>query len=159
MLKILLQIIKEEKKIIIFVILPLFLLTRFWGIGIIRGDSMNPSFYHNDLFLYEKTVSDLDYDDVLLVEKSRSKVIIKRIVALPGDHLVITDGIIYVNGHKSNAEYEYIENSDDEFDVEIAEGHVYLLGDNRQDSLDSRSVGQFSIDHIHGRVRGTPFSF
>lgn len=89
---------------------------------------------------------------------SENKTLIKRAVAVGGDKVKIVDGVLYVNGVKESGEYLSKENNImysgfsplqvDEFTVK--NGYVYLLGDNRNVSHDSRSIGQISLDEING---------
>ncbi|MDY4560009.1 MAG: signal peptidase I, partial [Eubacteriales bacterium] len=89
---------------------------------------------------------------------SENKTLIKRAVAVGGDKVKIVDGVLYVNGVKESGEYLSKENKImysgfsplqvDEFTVK--NGYVYLLGDNRNVSHDSRSIGQISLDEING---------
>lgn len=95
---------------------------------------------------------------VVATVKSENKTLIKRAVAIGGDKVKIVDGVLYVNGVKENGEYLSNENKImysgfsplqvEEFTVK--NGYVYLLGDNRNVSHDSRSIGQISLDEING---------
>ena len=84
-----------------------------------------------------------------------AKLLVKRIVAVPGDTVSIADGQVYVNGEASDASY-----TKDGFtggsmpEVTVPAGHVFVLGDNRQNSTDSRSpvVGFVDINAIKGKV-------
>lgn len=80
---------------------------------------------------------------------------IKRIVATEGDLLEIRDGSLYVNGNieelksKKGMTYELIEIS---YPITIPKDHVFVMGDNREKSYDSRVMGPIKLEQIKGRV-------
>lgn len=82
---------------------------------------------------------------------------IKRVIGLPGDHIVIEDGSVYVNEEKLEENYldpgTVTKSADGVFtDVIVPDGHVYVLGDNREVSGDSRRFGCVPIDKIEGKA-------
>lgn len=79
--------------------------------------------------------------------------LIKRIIGLPGDHLVIRDGKVYINGEELIEEY-ILGDTLDNMELIVPEGHYMLMGDNRENSLDSRhsEVGMVAKKDIVGRV-------
>lgn len=99
-------------------------------------------------------------DIVVAYVSKENKTLIKRVVAVGGDKVKIENGILYVNGIKESGEYLSAENKRmysgiellnvDEFVVK--ENYVYLLGDNRSVSHDSRAIGQIGVDEIKGVV-------
>ncbi len=80
---------------------------------------------------------------------------IKRVVATAGDHVVIKEGKVYVNGHQLIEDYlpegteTYSENYND---FVVPDGYVFAVGDNRSVSLDCRAFGCIPIDKIEGKV-------
>lgn len=82
---------------------------------------------------------------------------IKRVIGLPGDHVEIKEGKVFVNGEVINEEYldagTRTKMKDGMFsDVVVPDGYVYVLGDNREVSADSRSFGCIPIDKIEGKA-------
>ena len=76
-------------------------------------------------------------------------VVIKRVYGLPGETISCEDGKIYINGSLIEDEYGYRETSD--FGpVTLGENEYFLLGDNREISLDSRVFGKVTRDEIEG---------
>lgn len=80
---------------------------------------------------------------------------VKRVIGLPGERIAIHDGSVYINGKKLDEPYikESIEYTMDE--ILIEEGHVFVLGDNRNDSTDSHSsyVGALPMSMLKGKVQ------
>ena len=80
---------------------------------------------------------------------------IKRVIATAGDHVVIKDGKVFVNGHQLIEDYlpagteTY---SDNYNDFTVPDGYVFAVGDNRSVSLDCRAFGCIPIDKIEGKV-------
>lgn len=82
---------------------------------------------------------------------------IKRVIALPGEHVEIKDGYVYVNGKKLEEDYLQEGIITDELqgafvDITVPEGYVYCLGDNRSKSTDCRRFGCIPIEKIEGKV-------
>ena len=82
------------------------------------------------------------------------KQLIKRVVAVGGDTIEARNGLLYLNGERVD-ESGYLPAgtvTDDLPPTEIPEGQVFVMGDNRGDSQDSRSFGPISEDSIVGRA-------
>lgn len=134
----------------------------------VSGESMSPTFQHGDYVFAEKIsykLGDLDYGDVVIVEtkNAENKKIIKRVVGLEGDLIQIKDGVVYRNGELLNETYTK-EPAFEEFDeMVIPKGEIFVLGDNRNNSSDSRYFGTFTYDQVKGRVVieafNDPFTF
>ena len=103
-------------------------------------------------------------EDMNVFEKFAYKVLeinkisyIKRVIALPGEHVKIEDGYVYINGKRLEEDYlqEGIITDDLQgafVDITVPEGYVYCLGDNRSKSTDCRRFGCIPIDKIEGKV-------
>jgi signal peptidase I len=88
---------------------------------------------------------------------SQGKPYIKRVIALPGETIAIRDGAVYING--ARLEEEYLNGvatswggSVGHDEVTIPAGRVFVMGDNRNNSTDSRSFGTIEIDEIIGKA-------
>lgn len=81
---------------------------------------------------------------------------IKRVIGVAGDHIQIKDGAVYRNGEKLEETYirtsETTSQEDEYADVIVPEGTVYVMGDNRASSKDSRSFGCVPLDRVNGKV-------
>lgn len=91
---------------------------------------------------------------------------IKRIIGVEGDHIEIKDGKVYLNGEELQEEYldEGVETNMGTYgvysDIVVPEGYVFVMGDNRSHSTDSRCFGCIPVSKITGKVwiRFWPFS-
>ena len=80
---------------------------------------------------------------------------IKRVIALPGEHVKIEDGKVYINGEELEEDYlqaDVITTSDVFTDFIVPEGYVFCMGDNRTKSDDCRVFGCIPFDKIEGIV-------
>ena len=82
---------------------------------------------------------------------------IKRVIALPGEHIQIKDGKVYINGEKLEEDYlgENVETNALEgvfTDIIVPEGTVFVMGDNREQSADSRRFGCIPFEKIESKV-------
>ena len=87
----------------------------------------------------------------------KEKDFIKRCIALPGDEFSIRDGGVYINGKKMDESYvkgftDYSGFGDKKIEGRVPEGHVIVLGDNRQNSYDSRGFGYLPLQRIKGKA-------
>ncbi|MGI9120935.1 MAG: signal peptidase I [Acidimicrobiales bacterium] len=124
--------------------------------------SMAPTLEVNDRVLVNKLsydLHDVNRGDVIVFERppqeaeSDIKDLIKRVVALPGDTIGDQDGRLIING--APLEEPYLQSGDTTTNVAsqtIPPGHVFVMGDNRNDSRDSRYFGPLSEELIVGRA-------
>ncbi len=80
---------------------------------------------------------------------------IKRVIGLPGEHVKITDGAVFINGEKLNEEYlnsDVVTESNVFNDFIVPEGHIFAMGDNRTRSTDCRRFGCVPLEKIEGIV-------
>ena len=108
----------------------------------------------------EKTGVDSFFYNFMGIGKSSY---VKRVIGLPGDHIVIgDDGFVYRNGEKLDEPYlnEQRTNKDNYNDVVVPAGTIFMMGDNRLSSKDSRFFGCVPIEKINGYVliRVWPFN-
>lgn len=77
--------------------------------------------------------------------------LVKRVIGLPGDQVVLSDGQVSVNGQPLDEPYAQLDQDDGEYTV--PEGQLFVLGDNRDNSADSRSsLGFVDLDNVVGRA-------
>lgn len=131
-----------------FSVIPVFFLVimlvngLFFSLAVVDGDSMNPNYCSKDIVLINY-LSRVDKDDVIVF--GQDKLFIKRVVGVPGDNLLIENQKVYING-------EFIENTNGDFTYSglIEEAYYFVMGDNRDNSLDSRHMGLIQKDIIIG---------
>ena len=130
------------------------------------GISMYPTLVGGEGMFTEKltyTVSAPQRDDIIICRYPyHTEKCVKRVIAVPGDRISISDGAIYLNGERldESAYWSgYIEDSEMP-EVTVPERSLFVVGDNRNNSGDSRHVGFIPYCQVKGKVRAviTPFS-
>lgn len=122
----------------------------------IAGTSMEPSLKDGDIVVLMKT-DRLTTGDLCAFYYS-NKILIKRIVASPGDYLWINDdGTVYLNGSELIEPYvteKSLGECDIEFPYQVPENSYFMMGDHRETSIDSRSsvIGCIAEDQIIGKI-------
>lgn len=119
----------------------------------IQGDSMLPNLHSNDQVLVLRNTT-IDYGDIVILHRSQDSDIVKRVIGLPGDKIEFKDNRIYINGERREETYLSSETFTlRDFEVDVPKDSYFVLGDNRDKSLDSRQLGEFSSSQIVGEVK------
>lgn len=145
-----------------------FLITRFvLQRNTVIGSSMAPTLEDRDQVFVEKLSrlfpGGLKRGDIVTADSFRETddhgeiMIIKRIVGLPGEHVAVRDGYVYIDGRRLAEPYlpEGMMTSAHlslYADLQLGDDEYYLLGDNRMNSRDSRDVGPVGRKEIEGRL-------
>jgi len=131
--------------------------TVFFHLSVVRGSSMAPGILDGDRILVEPwsyVVGEEQRGDVVVLRYPLDPSVdyIKRIIGLPGDHLFLANGHVWVNGRPLNEPYVADVDVGSYLEAVVEEDHVFVLGDNRPRSSDSREFGQVPIEYVRGRV-------
>lgn len=171
---VLIEILDWIKYILLAVIIGLLLSYFVIQRSAVVGSSMTPTLQNQDQLLVEKVSrhfqlpskgSIITVDSRFIPNYSHDEMLVKRVVASPGDTIDFIDGKLHVNG--SAVEEDYLAEGtvtnppvDWSESQVVPDGHVYVLGDNRESSADSRVFGFVPKDAIVGHVliRIYPFS-
>ena len=140
--------------------------------NLVGGDSMLPTLNGGE-YVQEngKVVETIKKGDKLILNKvakiNRGDIVVfnvnwqddplvKRVIGVAGDTIEIKDGKVYLNGEL--LEEDYIQGStyvytEDTFKVTVPDGHIFCLGDNRENSHDSRhsDIGMIPLDNVRGK--------
>ncbi len=130
----------------------------------VDGRSMETTLHDGEVMFvtkWEYVTGDPERFDIVICHyPNRGRLdFVKRVVGLPGDTVEIKDGYLYVNDVRY--EEEYLTHRPDYVMPKhtVAEGHYFVLGDNRSNSNDSHLIGDISRDMIIGHVRQVIFPF
>lgn len=147
-------------KFILLLLAVIFIFRFTFGLTIIDGNSMNPTFDNKDVILTSNLFYSEERNDIIIVRNQNGFNIIKRIIALPGETVKITNGIVYVNGNPIEEPYT-IGIPNDMPEIMVQKGFYFIMGDNRTpgESLDSRSpeMGPIARNQIIGETIKLPF--
>lgn len=156
--------VKEWMKDILIALIVAVIILQFIKPTFVKETSMTPTLQeYNFLFLSKQAYhfGDPKQGDIIVfhtklkTQSGDEKLLIKRVIGLPGDTINIADGVVSVNGKVLDEPYikdgytsGYIEN------LKVPEGSLFMMGDNRQNSTDSRdpSVGCVKISDVYGKA-------
>jgi signal peptidase I len=120
------------------------------------GPSMQPNLYRGYRVMTEKVSYYLHsprIGDVVVVDRPGSEVsLIKRVMAVAGETVEVRQGHAYVDGEPVEEPWVVHFGGPDYGPALVPEGHVFILGDNRQLSRDSRAIGPVPVDAVIGRA-------
>lgn len=85
---------------------------------------------------------------------AEEETLIKRVVGVPGDEILVEDGVLFVNGDPQKEPYlnRAFPSRDSYGPVAVPEGYVFLMGDNRGNSRDSRVFGPVPLENLEGKA-------
>jgi signal peptidase I len=128
----------------------------------VQGQSMEPTFHNGEYILVDKLTYRFhspDRGDVVVAEYplDTSLDYIKRVIGVPGDHVVIQNGHVSVNNVQLNepyvaAEPDYAASDCTYCNVQVPKGDLFVMGDNRNNSSDSHVWGFLPIKNVIGRA-------
>jgi signal peptidase I len=124
----------------------------------VEGQSMEPSLHTDQRLVVEKVSYRFHgpqrFDVVVLRLPSQGEeLLIKRVIGLPGETVAFKNGRVYINGEQLDEPFTVDETRPGRNGtVTVPPLHVYVLGDNRDRSNDSRSFGPVPIDNVVGRA-------
>ncbi|MFQ5921341.1 MAG: signal peptidase I [Anaerolineales bacterium] len=122
----------------------------------VEGDSMEPSLIDGQFVVVNKlaySLQDPRRGDIVVFHfpLNPERRFIKRIIGLPGDHVRVQDGQVFVNGNLVNEPYLAVPPAyNDQWHVGLDE--VFVLGDNRNNSSDSQNWGALALEDIIGKA-------
>ena len=125
---------------------------------VVHGPSMKPNLTYDQRVIVEKISYCFPHaprrgDVVIIGIPGEKDLLVKRAVALPGETVAVQDGKVYLDGQPLEELWATRQGGADYPPTRVPPHHVFVLGDNREESRDSRSFGPVPIDQIGGRVR------
>lgn len=152
---------KDTAKVLIFIVVILFVVVYGFSVTQVVGSSMYPTLKNGELLILNKAkyrFFDVKRGDIISLEYADTKYLIKRVIGMPGDSLYIKDNTVYINNQKYVEPYlsDTLQYAD--FDLKdlgyetIPDDMYFVLGDNRENSKDSREIGLVSKDEIIGKI-------
>lgn len=140
---------------LVFGVVRPFIVEAFW----IPSESMVPTLEVGDRVLVNKFIyrfTEPERGQVVVFESvdNPDEDLIKRVVGLPGDTIAVRDGTLFVNGEPQKEPYTNKAVPDNSFyaPTEVPEGNVFVMGDNRTNSADSRYFGFLPKENIEGEA-------
>jgi signal peptidase I len=140
---------------LVFGVVRPFILEAFY----IPSESMNPTLEVGDRVFVNKFVyrfSEPERDDIIVFRSAEggNEDLIKRVVGLPGDNIEVRDGVLFVNGEHREEPYlnKRFPDSESYGPTTVPPNHLFMMGDNRANSRDSRFFGPIPYENIEGEA-------
>lgn len=148
---------QDTKKFILLLAVLILLFHNVIGFSIVKGESMEPTLYEGDVVLYTRINPQYRKGDVISVRIPSGEYYVKRIIAVAGDTVELGEDGVYVNGELLNEPYRQGETRAAEggivrYPYTVQEGQIFVMGDNRTSSMDSRSFGAVGTRQIKGKI-------
>ncbi|MBP5458988.1 MAG: signal peptidase I [Clostridia bacterium] len=125
----------------------------------VDGESMVPNLQDGDRLILTDVTTRYKHGEIVVISRNYDDPLVKRVVAVSGDTIDFQDGKVLLNGEVLDEPYIDQETYDvssgpPDFPLTVPKGYVFVMGDNRGNSLDSRSyeVGLIDIHQILGKV-------
>lgn len=130
-----------------------FLLLIFIQPSIVEGSSMYPTLHDNDKLLLWK-LGDIEKGDIVVFDSHdlENSKYVKRVIGTEGDHVVIAGNTVIVNNKIVKEPYINEDDFYGDVDLLVSEDSIFVLGDNRNHSNDSRAFGEVKLEDVEGKV-------
>ena len=166
-------------EIFVFTLAAVFIITSFFfRYSVVNGGSMKNTLMHDERLLLTNFLYTPDRGDIVVVQDKSTALkdpIVKRVIAIGGDTVKITKKAIFVNGTELIEDYVYTDDAGGDycysvypteallsivtgfkdgeyFEITVPENEIFVMGDHRNDSTDSRKIGTLHEDAIIGKV-------
>lgn len=155
------------KSIIGALLLAVIIRSFFFTPIVVDGASMNPTLQDKDRMIVTK-IGEPKRFDIVVFHAPDGKDYIKRVIGLPGDRIEYKNDVLYVNGKAYDEPYlnNYMERISqgtltESFTLKetpagsetVPKGHLFVLGDNRRHSTDSRHIGAIPLEKVIGTTK------
>ena len=119
---------------------------------LVDGEAMNPTYKNNDYLLVNRFDHEFNRGDVIVFETSnKGEYFIKRMFGMPGEKIEIKDGKIFINDNVFIDIY-YNGKTGRDISINLIQNQYFVLGDNRDRSIDSRDFGAVDKKDIMGKI-------
>lgn len=147
---------RQFKEFLVILLAVVLLFQLVVGVFYVKGDSMYPTLHNGELALYVRIVPCYERGDIAAVRLPSGEKYVKRIVAVEGDVVDFADGRLLINGETQEEPYAYgftaPVGTTIRYPYTVAPGHYFVLGDNRENSMDSRVFGAVLKSELKGKL-------
>jgi len=144
------------KSLVIAVVLAVLIHTFLFAVVIVSGPSMEPTLHDGERLIMNKIVylfHEPERGDVVVFHATEADDYIKRVIGIAGDTIEFRNNHLFLNGKPVEEPYLTNAYTKDFGPVTVPEGTIFVMGDNRINSKDSREIGAVPLDKVVGRVK------
>lgn len=140
--------------------LGIFLRQNVMSLASVKGISMYPTLKEDEKLILNRLAKNFDYEDIVVLHpkfEEDGKMYIKRVIGLEGDTIEIKNGKVFKNGKELNEDYLQMKVDTEpmipgESKWQVGKDEMFVLGDNRENSSDSRAFGVIKFSDIRGKA-------
>lgn len=145
---------KDFMDIMVGVVIALMIVTTI-GRATVVGESMENTYQDGNTVILDKQlykVFGIDRGDIAITTEleGMGRHLVKRVIGIPGDNVKIENNKVYINNKELKEEYIKEDMVTNDLEVDLSEDEYFLMGDNRNDSIDSRAIGVIRKSEIYG---------
>lgn len=149
------EFLRDISKYLIIIVVMLILVIFVISFHQVIGPSMSPTVKEGSVFIVNKLVynlRDIKRNEIIVLQHDE-KYMIKRVIGLPGEHIEYKDNKLYINGEEYEETFLKKGVKTDNYDTGvIPKGKYFVLGDNRENSLDGNDFGLIKKKDIVGKA-------
>lgn len=154
------SVVREWLETIVIALLVALLIRGFvLQVYLVEGESMEPTLHTNERLLVNKFIyhfREPQPGEIIVLQDpgKPSRELIKRVIAVAGEVVEVNKGIVYINGQALHEPYinDQFTNYQDTPPRLVPEGSLYVMGDNRGRSFDSRNIGPVELRKVDGKA-------
>lgn len=147
---------KDAEKFVVLLLLVFCVFRFVIGFSFVKGESMEPTLQSGELVMYGRFYREYEKGDVVSVKIPSGQYYVKRVIATAGDTIELREGKVYVNEELLEEPYVQGETISQKgkvrYPLTLEEGQVFVMGDHRTESLDSRTFGVVGERQIKGKL-------
>lgn len=147
---------RTAKEFVIIFLIVVVIFNVFIGVSRVDGNSMEPTLQNGEIVFFSRIGSDYQDGDVVFARMPSGEYYVKRVIATEGEVVDLIDGVFYING--AAEEGEYFQGTTEAqkgivtYPYTVEEGKYFMVGDNREGSMDSRTFGALLENSIKGKL-------
>lgn len=156
------NILKEYLPYIIILIVIIFIRTFIVTLVRVDGSSMENTLHNGEILVLNKLDKNFERFDIVVIKYNNER-LVKRIIGLPGEQVRYRNNQLFIDGKKIKE--KFIDEETANFNImelgynRIPKGYYFVVGDNRDNSLDSRYIGLIKKEQIQGTTKIRLFPF
>ncbi len=147
---------RTAKEFVIIFLIVVVVFNVFIGVSRVDGNSMEPTLQNGDIVFFSRIGSDYEDGDVVFARMPSGEYYVKRVIATEGEVVDLKDGVLYVDGVPEDGNYfigiTEVQEGIVSYPYTVEEGKYFMVGDNREASMDSRSFGALLENSIKGKL-------